>query len=206
MLAAMRRASSQGEQIAPPRGDPAPPRNRRCRAPTRWCHGDVTRYCSKTSGSSTDQGGGGKGRGVGPDTLKHLTRHVFAGRAQVVSRTRIRVPRAIAASGQKKRPRIGGLSRDMLVRMSSRPPFTPEPQKGDVQILVPNYIAGEAVVRIFSSNSFDRCNYATPASDRRVHGVFNWCPRSNSRTVNSPRPGRVASPPTPLPPCPAVQG
>ena len=30
----------------------------------------------------------------------------------------------------KKRPRVGGLSRDMLVRMSSRPPFTPEPQNG----------------------------------------------------------------------------
>ena len=107
---------------------------------------------------------------------------------------------------KKKRPRVGGLSRDMLVRMSSRPPFTPEPQKRDDQILVANRIAGEAVVRIVPSNSFDRCNYATWASDRRVHGVFNWCPRSNSRTVNSPRPGRVASPPTPLPPCPAVQG
>jgi hypothetical protein len=68
----------------------------------------------------------------------------------------------------------------MLVRMSSRPPFTPEPQKRDSQILVPNCIAGEAVVRILSSNSFDRCNYATSASDRRVHGVFNWSPRSNS--------------------------
>ena len=91
----------------------------------------------------------------------------------------------------------------MLVRMSSRPPFTPEPQKRDAQILVANCIAGEAVVRIVPSNSFDRCNYATSASDRRVHGVFNWCPRSNSRTVNSPRPGRVASPPRH--PCRPVQ-
>ena len=83
----------------------------------------------------------------------------------------------------------------MLVRMSSRPPFTPEPQKRDAQILVANCIAGEAVVRVVPSNSFDRCNYATSASDRRVHGVFNWYPSSNSRIVNSPRPGRVASPP-----------
>jgi hypothetical protein len=78
---------------------------------------------------------------------------------------------------------------------SSRPPFTPEPQKRDGQILVANRIAGEAVVRIVPSNSFDRCNYATSASDRRVHEIFNWCPRSNSRTFNSPRPGRVAIPP-----------
>jgi hypothetical protein len=63
-------------------------------------------------------------------------------------------------SGQKKRPRIGGLSRDVLVRKSSRPPFTPEPQKRDGQILVANRIAGEAVVRIVPSNSFDRCNCA----------------------------------------------
>jgi hypothetical protein len=84
---------------------------------------------------------------------------------------------------KKKRPRVGGLSRDMLVRMSSRPPFTPEPQKRDGQILVANRIASEAVVRIVPSNSFDRCNYATSASDRRLHEVFNWCPRSNSRTL-----------------------
>jgi hypothetical protein len=84
---------------------------------------------------------------------------------------------------KKKRPRVGGLSRDMLVRMSSRPPFTPEPQKQDGQILVANRIASEAVVRIVPSNSFDRCNYATSASDRRLHEVFNWCPRSNSRTL-----------------------
>jgi hypothetical protein len=32
------------------------------------------RRSSLGSASSTDQGGGGKGRGVGPDTLKHLTR------------------------------------------------------------------------------------------------------------------------------------
>jgi hypothetical protein len=83
----------------------------------------------------------------------------------------------------------------MLVRMSSRPPFTPEPQKRDDQILAAKRIAGEAVVRIVPSNSFDRCNYATSASDRRAHEVLNWCPRSNSRTFNSPRPGRVAFPP-----------
>ena len=100
-------------------------------------------------------------------------------------------------SGQKKRPRIGGLSRDVLVRKSSRPPFTPEPQKRDAQILVANRIAGEAVVRIVRSNSFDRCKYAASASDRRVHEVFNWCPRSNSHTFNSPRLGRVAPPDTP---------
>jgi hypothetical protein len=63
-------------------------------------------------------------------------------------------------SGQKKRPRIGGLSIDVLIRKSSRPPFTPEPQKRDGQILVANRIAGEAVVRIVPSNSFDRCNCA----------------------------------------------
>ena len=113
----------------------------------------------------------------------------------LVSRRRTRVPRPIAASGQKKRPRIGGLSRDVLVRKSSRPPFTPEPQKRDGQILVANRIAGEAVVRIVPSNSFNRCNYATSASDRRVHEIFNWCPRSNNRTFNSPRLGRVAIPP-----------
>ena len=81
-------------------------------------------------------------------------------------------------SGQKKRPRIGGLSGDVLVRKWSRPPFTPEPQKRDGQILVANRIAGEAVVRIVPSNSFNRCNYATSASDRRVHEIFNWCPEA----------------------------
>ena len=50
----------------------------------------------------------------------------------------------------------------MLVRMSSRPPFTPEPQKRDGQSLVENPIAGEAIARLAPSNFFDRCNYATP--------------------------------------------
>jgi hypothetical protein len=176
------------------------------RAPSHCARGDVTRCCSKTSGSSTDEGGA-VARDC-PDTLKHLTRHAKLCRPSAGS---FQGPesayRPVAASGQKEeaaqwRP----LQRHAVVRMSSRPPFTPEPQKRDRQILVANCIAGEAVVRIVSSNSFDRCNYATSASDRRVHGVFYWCPRSNSRIVNSPRPGRVASPPTPLPPCPAVQG
>jgi hypothetical protein len=106
------------------------------------------------------------------------------GRTQVVSRTQTRVPHPIAASGQKRRGRALAASPETCwSEMSSRPPFTPEPQKRDGQILVANRIASEAVVRIVPSNSFDRCNYATSASDRRLHEVFNWCPRSNSRTL-----------------------
>ena len=114
---------------------------------------------------------------------------------QVVSRTRTRVPRPIAVRTKEEAAQRRPLQRDVLVRKSSRPPFTPEPQKRDGQILAANRIAGEAVVRIVPSNSFGRCNYATSASDRRVHEIFNWCPRSNSRTFNSPRLGRVAIPP-----------
>jgi hypothetical protein len=58
---------------------------------------------------------------------------------------------------KKKRPRVGGLSRDMLVRMSSRPPFTPEPQKRDVNLS--SAAAGEGRMdRIYSGHGLVRPN------------------------------------------------
>ena len=83
--------------------------------------------------------------GTGPKTLTLI--HVFeelrgcpCGRGHVVGRCASwqafdTNPRTAPWQRQdkKKRPRIGGLSRDKLVRMSSRPPFTLNPKNGTVK-------------------------------------------------------------------------
>jgi hypothetical protein len=53
------------------------------------------------------------------------------------------------------------LHRHAAGQMSSRPPFTPEPQKRDGQSLFENRIASEATAGSRQSNSPDRCNYVT---------------------------------------------
>ena len=88
--------------------------------------------------------------------------------------------------GRRKRPRIGGLSIDVLVRMSSRPRSPLNPKKRNGQSLVENRFAREAIARLAPSNSFDRCNYATSerigASDRRVHEVLTGIRGSGIRS------------------------
>jgi hypothetical protein len=54
----------------------------------------------------------------------------------------------MAASGQKEEAAHWLPLQRRAGQKSSRPPFTPEPQKRDGQVLVANRIAGEAVVRI----------------------------------------------------------
>jgi hypothetical protein len=54
---------------------PAPPRRRRRRAPARWRRGDVKRLLQQDIGFVDGPGRRREGRGVDPDTLKHLTRH-----------------------------------------------------------------------------------------------------------------------------------
>ena len=78
----------------------------------------------------------------------------------------------MAASGQKEEAAHWRPLQRQAGQNVVPSPVYPEPQKRNGQILVTNCIAGEAVVTIVPSNSFDCCNYATSASDRRIHEIL----------------------------------